>query len=261
MQRKTADKSDPIKKAPLHDPGQSLREQLDDYLNDHIMVWVIVGLTAVAVAGIEWYRWLFNLKISPVLVSVISAIVVLYVVWRVHRARKGLDQIKLGLKGERAIGQFLQNEMLPRRYFVFHDICCDDFNIDHVLIGPGGVFAIETKTRSKAGAGDRRVTYDGTKVLVDGWEPERDPVVQARAAAKRLGEILLDRSGHATNVRPVVLFPGWFVEKQPKGVEVWVLSEEPFVSFIDHEREKLAIEPQRAMAAGLARYVRERDGK
>ena len=28
---------------------------------------------------------------------------------------------------------------------VYHDIQADQFNIDHVVVGPSGVFAVETK--------------------------------------------------------------------------------------------------------------------
>jgi len=51
-----------------------------------------------------------------------------------------------------------------------------------VLIGPAGVFTVETKTRTKP-HGDARVTFRGEALLVAGFEPDRDPIVQARAQA------------------------------------------------------------------------------
>jgi len=59
------------------------------------------------------------------------------------------------------------------------DVVGDGFNVDHVLIGPAGVFTVETKTHSKP-RGDARVVFDGEAIQVAGMEPDRDPVVQAR---------------------------------------------------------------------------------
>jgi hypothetical protein len=62
----------------------------------------------------------------------------------------------------------------------------DGFNVDHVLIGPSGVFAIDTKTHSKPAMGDPVATYDGESVLIDREKPKRDPVAQAKAEARFL---------------------------------------------------------------------------
>ena len=48
---------------------------------------------------------------------------------------------------------------------VYHDIPGNNFNIDHVVVGPNGVFAVETEGRSKPNRGrgqsDATVVYDG----------------------------------------------------------------------------------------------------
>jgi len=259
MQRKADEKRSPIKDAPLRDPGQSLREEIWDFVYDKILAWTMFGTFAIIFTAIEWLRWWRNIQPSPIFFSVFTILFLGFCSWRLRRAYQALAHLKLGFQGERATGQYLQNELLRQGYYVFHDICDDDFNIDHAIIGPGGAFSIETKTRSKRA--DSKVTYDGTKVLVDGFEPDRDPVVQARAGAARLKDILLKYSGHETYVRPVVVFPGWFVEPQPKGAEVWVLNEKAFIKFVANETQKLSVEQQRALAEGLARYIRERDAK
>src|SRR5689334_11974907 len=103
-------------------------------------------------------------------------------------------------------------------YRVFHDVKGgENFNIDHVLVGPGGVFAVETKTRSKPEGRDAKVVYDGECVRVDGMEPDRDPVEQARANADRVRDLLREMTGNWIRVRPVVVYPGWWVNQMPKG--------------------------------------------
>lgn len=254
----TTGSRDPIRDAPLRDPGQSLREQLQDRLLDSTIPWLLIAIMVCMMAAIEWVSYLTNAPHRPIQMTVLAVCIAGFAAWRFYRALHELPNWKLGLKGERAVGQYLQATLLPRHYFVIHDICIDDFNIDHAVIGPGGVFAIEVKTRSKPRRGDAKVTYDGTTVLVNGVAPDRDPVVQAQAGGKRLQEILQRFTGKHVAVRPVVIFPNWYVERQPAGVETWVLNEKAFVGFLERESEKLNGETTRVLAEGLARYVRER---
>src|SRR5688572_1213217 len=55
---------------------------------------------------------------------------------------------RLGFTGERVVGEEL-NQFLASGFRVFHDVPFDNFNIDHVLVGPPGVYAVETKARRK----------------------------------------------------------------------------------------------------------------
>jgi hypothetical protein len=169
-----------------------------------------------------------------------------------------LTRWKLGLKGERAVGQYLQGALLPLGYFVIHDVRGDNFNIDHVVIGPSGVFAIEVKTRSRPEQGRGKIVYDGRRVVVDGYMPDRDPIDQAQRAARSLQKILEERAGRKIPVRSVVLFPRRWIDRQPRGVETWALNEKAFIKFIECEPTTLSPADSRVFAEGLARYVRER---
>ena len=247
---------DPIRNSPLRDPGQLLREQIRDRFQDPAIAWLIVTLLLFLMAIVEWIRWLTNANYMPLQLTSVAAATGIFALWRIRRAIRESAQWKLGLNGERFIGQFLQAELLPRNYFVIHDICVNDANIDHAVIGPRGVFAIEVKTHSKPGRGEARVAYDGKRVLVNGYPSDRDPLNQARAQAKNLQQILEDRTGRKVSVRPVVLYPEWFVD-EPAGADVWVLNEKRFLGYIEHEPIRFTDEQARELANGLMRYVRE----
>lgn len=150
-----------------------------------------------------------------------------------------LKQLRLGIRGEKAVGQFL-DDLRSMGYSVFHDIVSPHGNIDHAIVGPGGVFAIETKTVSKPTDRDAVVSYDGTKIRVDGMVPDRDPIPQTLAAANELAQIIERGTQRRPFVRPVVLYPGWFIEKQPKGVAVWVLAPRAFPAFLQREAKVLS---------------------
>ena len=258
MPKAVKKKRDPISKAPLRDPGQSLREELDREVDERLGAWLMAYLIGLLLCGLEWYRWYFQTPPTPVLYTVLTVLALPLVLWRLRSGLRVLKNIKRGLKGERYVGQFLQSELAPKGYRIFHDICDEGVNIDHALIGPGGVFAIETKTRCK-GTAPPKVHYDGHKVRIDGYEPDRDPVAQARAAAARLAEIIREYSGHRVRVRAVVLFPKWYVVNSSRNPETWVLNGKAFVGFLAREAEQLSHEQQTAMAEGLSRYIREWD--
>ncbi len=107
-----------------------------------------------------------------------------------------------------------------------------NFNLDHVVLSPHGIFVIETKTRSKR-EGNPKVTFDGNALLIDGMTPLDDPLAQARANAKWLRELLKQSTGEDYPVRPSVAFPGWWIEGGTKALqsEVWVLEPKAFPSW------------------------------
>jgi hypothetical protein len=169
--------------------------------------------------------------------------------------KKRLRSLKLGRDGEKAVGQFL-DQLREREYKVFHDVVGKSFNIDHVLIGPAGVFTIETKTRSKPNP-DARVVFDGKKIRVDGFEPDRDPIIQSRAQAGWLRELLTESTGREFKVRSVIVYPGWFVEnKRPINRTTWVLEPKALPKFLDHEPAQLSRDEIQLASFHLSRFIR-----
>jgi len=142
-------------------------------------------------------------------------------------------------------------------YRAFHDVVAHRFNVDHILIGPGGIYAIETKTFSKPARGQSKIIFDGESVLVEGFEPDRNPVIQARAQASWVREIVVASTGRDVKVRPVILFPGWYVEKA-HGVrsEIWVLNENAFPQWLGNERTSLSADEINLVALHLGQFVR-----
>ena len=255
------EKRDPVDADPRHAPGQSLAQQLNKFIDERAFTWSLVAVGSVFLACWEWIAWTFHRQPQPVLFSILALVMVVVAAYRIRAARREVRDLKLGMQGEKAVGLFLQDELLPKGYHVFHDIVDDRGNIDHAVIGPAGVFAIETKTISKPLRGDVRVQYDGEHVTVNGFAPDRDPIAQARACASRLHDILLKYSGKDVEVRSVVLYPGWYVRKQPWGVKTWVLNHTAFVKFLDRESQRFDAEEIRVLKEGLCRYISDRDQK
>jgi hypothetical protein len=189
--------------------------------------------------------------------SVVAAPVISYCAFGFWQTVKEIKRLKLGRDGERAVAE--QLDVLKRQgAIIFHDLVGDGFNLDHVVLSSQGVFVVETKTHSKPVKGSPTVTFDGKTLLVNGFEPERNPVSQAEGNARWLAQVLRASTGKEFPVRPVVLFPGWFVDPFPKGSTVWVLHPKALPSFIEHEPNRISESDLHMATFHLAGYIRAR---
>ena len=178
-----------------------------------------------------------------------------YAAVRIKLVRRRLKQLKTGRDGERAVAQYLE-WFRTAGFFVFHDIPNGDANVDHLLIGPKGVFTIETKTLSKPQRGECKITVVDGVVRANGRPLDRDPLVQAKAQTGWMRQFLKE-SKFKSPVQPVVVFPGWFVEPfDMRETGVWVLEVKALDKFIDNEPTRLTRDEVKAMASAVGSYVR-----
>ncbi len=108
---------------------------------------------------------------------------------------------------------------------VFHDFPADRFNIDHIVVAPHAVYAVETKSRRKPATGGKaaaRVGYDGTALSFP-THVERRPIDQAKAQAEWLRRFLTSALGEPVGVTPVLALPGWYVDLSREGSRAEVI--------------------------------------
>jgi hypothetical protein len=133
----------------------------------------------------------------------------------------------LGLIGEQIVGTTL-TELLAHGCKTFHDLEVKSgtraWNIDHIVIGPPGVFCIETKTRRKRPGrrnwkhGDHKVFFDGRQLDFP-WGSDRHGLEQVHANSRWLAAFLSESVGITLKVTPILVLPGWWIEDtQPPGV-------------------------------------------
>lgn len=104
---------------------------------------------------------------------------------------------------EGARGEFLVGEELEKLYkegfHVFHDYFSKGRgNVDHFVVGPPGVFAIETK------AWKGEITYQKDAFLRDDKPVGKDPVKQVRGEAKDVSQLIADACGVKYWVNPIL---------------------------------------------------------
>jgi hypothetical protein len=235
----------PLRTAPLRQAGASIQAEID-HLRDDVFMDRLVGLIIVFVMwAAALLQWLFPAP-REIFFGAMSVLLVGAAVWALPtmiRVIKRVKALKLGRDGERIVAEHLES-VAHDGFWVLHDLPGEGFNIDHVLVGTQGVFTIETKTFSKPALGDARVRFDGYSIRVDGVGMDRDPLVQARAQASWVKRALEDLTGERFPVRPVVVFPGWFVERSREAArsEVWVLEPKELPGWL--RREPRMLPPQ-----------------
>jgi Nuclease-related domain len=249
-------KRSPLKTKPLRSPGQSLDEEAQRLVDESGMPVLIAALAAVLLACYEWWRWFTSSPPQPWAVTIVAVGAAIYAAFHTVGVRRRLKNLRLGLEGERVVGQSLES-LRALGFRVFHDIPGGGFNIDHVIVGPQGVFAIETKTFSKPVKGVSKVKYDGEKMLVNGREPDRNPVAQARANRDWVVEILQKATNRRFPTRGVVVLPGWWVDPPGGGSrpDTWVLNPKALPGFIRHEPVVLKDEDIALVSTALEYYV------
>ena len=119
------------------------------------------------------------------------------IIWSLMIGLRRVESFYKGARGEEKVSEILKS--LPDAYHVFNDFTVGRNHVDHVVAGPGGVFAIETKFWNG------KVTIEDGHVLLDGQLPDRSPLNQAIREATLVRNALV-AAGWNGLVTPVVAF-------------------------------------------------------
>jgi hypothetical protein len=192
--------------------------------------------------------------------TVFATLAILFCVYKFRKIFKEVKSIKLGRDGERVVGQYLEN-LRESGHRVFHDLIGDSFNLDHVVISTKGIYVIETKTYSKPLKGVPRITFDGEKLIIAELGEKSSPIVQVNSATSWLKNIIQESTGKSFPIKPVVLFPGWYVESTEKGKKsnTWVLNPKVLPTYLNNQPEILTKEDMMLVAFHVSRYIRTKE--
>lgn len=173
-------------------------------LTASLLVATVIVIGAVVLFG-ERYG-----SLMPWAVGVIYVLAVLRAIVEPNHVRAWA----IGAEGERVTGRDLDD--LPAGFRVLHDlrILGSRANVDHVVIGPTGVFVVESKRMR----GKLRVRDD--EVYVGG---RRRPMVEEVRGEVAAVQTVLQSAGISVPVRPVLYIqeadPPWFLSR-PAGIPI-----------------------------------------
>ncbi|MCH7224644.1 nuclease-related domain-containing protein [Haloferula sp. A504] len=167
---------------------------------------------------------------------------------------------RLGFLGECVVAEALA-PLAAKGWRVFHDLPMEvdgkPFNIDHVAVGPGGVWAIETKSFSKSKlvekGGDSLRVEGEVVVLPDGRRSQA--LKQARGAARALQVRCNGAEAPVKFVEPLVVLPGWTVN-YPKGAAPQIRDPRNVVAFLEGRERVMDDAAVEKVAAKLEEWCR-----
>ena len=130
------------------------------------------------------------------------------------KLKKRISDADTGAKAEQAVADALQE--LPDDYHVFHDLEFPGFNIDHVVLGPNGIFLVETKSQKG------NITQEHDELLRNGRKFFKDFLKQCWRQTYSLRDHLNAERLRGLTIKPILCFSRGFVEiRGPvKGVTV-----------------------------------------
>jgi hypothetical protein len=206
--------------ALLRLPGQSLNQQilkltgdLFFYLFSMFISATIFVNTIMATASNMGVKEIF--RKFPLTIGTLFLLLSFFL-FKIVKTMNYRNNLRLGYEGELVTAQEL-NWLMPEGNYVFHDFQAGKFNIDHIVVGPAGVFAVETKTRSKQVSGenqkDAKAIYTGNAIVFPNYSDTKF-LDQAKRQSKWLSNWLKSSTGEPVEVLPIISLPGWFVERK-----------------------------------------------
>lgn len=217
------------RRSPLHGkklanlPGQQLTSRVNEHGDDLVLSGIVMYLSfpamlmAWALSRVQWQT--VQLGFYEGVFFLCALVVFGYGFRKFVRHWDERNHARDGLVAEQMTGQLL-NRLIGPNCIVAHDLPCGGFNIDHVVIVPRAIYAVETKSfRKPRGSTDDshyKVTFDGEALRFPDWR-DNESIVQARRQAQWLTRYLRESLGRDIPVIPAVALPGWWIEKTEAG--------------------------------------------
>jgi nuclease-like protein len=210
--------------------GESTRLRIQE-LDDRIDPWLVVLSTIPIMFGLVLTLNKPSGPLTAVCFSLSTLVAVMsYLFLRPIMRKRAAYQ--LGFHGERFVAEEL-NQLMADGFHVFHDVPFGKYNIDHVMVGPTGLFVVETKTKRKRvadGKENYKVLFDGTRLnFPNSWDT--NALDQVRLNAKTLSHWLSSATADRITAHPILTIPAWFIERTTRS-DVEVLNPKEIRSFV-----------------------------
>lgn len=241
-QREKSEVEAPFDELRRRPAGESVRlkiESLSEEIDPWLMTLMFAPVVCAIVLALQPLGWVVGIFFF-LLCAIFSALVER----KLTPLVKQRAAYRLGFQGERFVAEEL-NQLMADGFRVFHDVPFDTYNIDHVIVGKSGVFAIETKAKRKKvkhGAERHRVVFDGVRLeFPAGWNTSW--LEQVRLNATTLSKWLRSASGEPVRAEPILTVPGWWIEPKGKG-DVHVLNPKQIRGLVRSMPQNALNEPQ-----------------
>lgn len=206
----------PLAAPLLRLPGHGLREQRDQTMQEILTTMMVLAPVPLLAFVVAVHPVPGGTTLSGLVVGLIAAGFMTFMLVRIVRLVIRLRRLRLGWEAEVATAQEL-DRLVAEGWRVFHDVPGEGrFNVDHVAVGPSGVFAIETKGRAKRlGKDEHRVEVDGDRLVFPNGV-DTAMVAQARRQARWVSGWLSKAIAQPIGAEPVLCLPGWWIDRKTR---------------------------------------------
>ncbi|AIS31804.1 nuclease-related domain-containing protein [Methanobacterium formicicum] len=157
-----------------------------------------------------------------------------------------------GAKGEKIVAKKLKK--LPKKYTAIRDVKIPNLggDIDHVVVGPTGIYVIETKNYKPTYIPDEDCWYH-----TSGRKSPQNPAKQVKLQASKLNDFLVRKLGKKikkVTINPVIspINHNLILKKDIKSYEI--VFPEDLVSYLSHQRKILSSKEVKEIINILAKY-------
>ena len=241
--------------------GWSLQGRMEDLMSEFTLFFMMAMMTGAVAWAVS-----FSKPDGAGLFLTAGFLACSILFWKSAKIILRYGNLRLGYLGEQVVGQVL-DRLSSDSIRVFHDLEVLEpgkkpWNIDHVVVTPAGVFAIETKCRRKP-RGSAPDGQQGHKVIFDGHElrfpapmqADRHGLEQAERNANWLSDKLTALNGTPIPITPVLVLPGWWVDATGKG-PVTVLNPKRLPGFLTGRKTVFSDQQFRAISSQLEERCR-----
>lgn len=218
--------------------GQSLRDDYDRFFDERLVASFVVVIAFWMVCIVAWIQRMAGHNPDPRFWTLLSLFVTAYGGFEVFRLRPALRRLRERKRGDHRVTQLLER-LRSKGFVALHDLAATEFKIDHVIVGPSGVYAIESKSWDPFGSGTIDCQNDN-ELLLSGRVRDGRALQQAREAAQAAQLILKDQLQEHRPVKGLLVFAGdWTIQCQADHLDVDVVSADELESYLDEQQPQL----------------------
>jgi len=160
------------------------------------------------------------------------------------------SKFKKGFEGEEAVAECLKNN-LDDSYYIINDIKLKYGNIDHVVIGPTGIFVIETKNYGG------EIVCNGDEWKIRSGEKEyqiKSPSRQAKKNALKIKKLIEEKLNRHAWINAIVVFTNPSINLYLNNNSIPILQMHELCDYIKNKKMMLSSSEIEAIAKVITHF-------
>jgi len=217
-----------------HSLPESFRKAVDLIHSQHLQPYFIVAFTLWLVGAVEIVQKTTGQPLNPGFWMLLAILITSYSGLRIFRLSAGISNVRRPSRLPEVDN--LMSRLASNGFTVYHEPALSKGSDSYVLVGPGGVHAMEVQAREPFGTRTIEVRSPNELVL-GGRITDQRPLQHARVAAGKLRERFTGVSQVQAAVKPLVVFVNeWQVTQPNPEQEITVLNANQLEQYLTTEQ-------------------------